>query len=267
MKNVFTLLILLVAVTLVRAQTTVPQLELEDFSEGFNKPLAIENCGDSRLFIVEQPGKIWIVDEDGNKSPEPFLDITTRVKYDGAEQGLLGLAFHPDYAVNGFFYVNYITLEGNTRIARFQVSANDPNRANPSTQKTILKVKQPFANHNGGCLRFGPDGYLYIGLGDGGDAGDPFENAQDPGQLLGKMLRIDINTGDPYAIPPTNPFVNVAGYQPEIWALGLRNPFRWSFDRLTGDLWIGDVGQDKWEEINYQSVSSTGGENYGWDCK
>ncbi|MEO6169021.1 MAG: PQQ-dependent sugar dehydrogenase [Chitinophagales bacterium] len=266
MKNVFTLLILFVAVNFGWAQTTVPELELEDFSEGFNKPLDIQNCGDSRLFIVEQTGKIWIVDDQGNKSAEPFIDLTSRVKYDGAEQGLLGLAFHPNYAENGFFYVNYITLEGNTRIARFHVT-NDPNKADPYSQKIILKVKQPFTNHNGGCIRFGHDGYLYIGLGDGGDAGDPFENAQNPGELLGKMLRIDVNTADPYGIPPTNPFVNMAGYQPEIWALGLRNPFRWSFDRLTGDLWIGDVGQDKWEEINYQPMTSPGGQNYGWDCK
>ncbi|MGB3074669.1 MAG: PQQ-dependent sugar dehydrogenase [Chitinophagales bacterium] len=267
MKSYFTLCALALTVSFCAAQTVIPELELEDFAEGFNHPLDIQNCGDSRLFIVEQPGKIWIVDENGNKSAEPFIDLTSRVKYDGAEQGLLGLAFHPDYATNGYFYVNYITLEGNTRIARFQVMPNDPNKADPLSQKILLKVKQPFANHNGGCLRFGADGYLYIGLGDGGDAGDPFVNAQNPAELLGKMLRIDVNSETAYKIPPSNPFVNVAGYAPEIWALGLRNPFRWSFDRLTNDLWIADVGQDKWEEVNYQPAASNGGENYGWDCK
>lgn len=265
MKTFFTVLTLFLAVSFCRAQ--LPELELEDFAEGFDRPLDIQNCGDSRLFIVEQAGKIWILDEQGNKSEEPFLDISSRVLSDGFEQGLLGLAFHPNYAENGYFYVNFITLAGNTRIARFSVTPNNPNKADPFTEKILLKVNQPFENHNAGVLRFGPDGYLYIPLGDGGDAGDPFENAQDPSQLLGKILRIDVDSGDPYNIPPTNPFVNVAGHAPEIWAMGLRNPFRCSFDRLTGDFWIADVGQNRWEEINYQPAASTGGENYGWDCK
>lgn len=267
MKKIFLLPVILIALSLSKAYAQVPELALEVFSEGYSEPIDIANCGDARLFIVERGGKIWICDAQGNKSATPFLNITKRVNSNGGEQGLLGLTFHPNYANNGFFFVNYINSNGDTKIARFNVSANDPNQADPKSEKVLLKIEQPFENHNGGCLKFGPDGYLYIGMGDGGDGGDPFELAQDPGELLGKMLRIDVNSSVPYTIPPTNPFLNVAGHRPEIWALGLRNPFRWSFDRLTGDLWIGDVGQDKWEEVNLQAASSDGGENYGWDCR
>jgi glucose/arabinose dehydrogenase len=184
----------------------------------------------------------------------------------GSERGLLGLAFDPGYLTNGYFYVNYTNTSGNTQISRFRVSSTNPNRAVKSSEKFILQVQQPFSNHNGGCTRFGPDGYLYIGMGDGGSGGDPNNNAQNPMSLLGKMLRIDVHTGDPYSIPPDNPFIDSANYRHEIWALGLRNPWRWSFDALTGDLIIGDVGQDKWEEVDFQSAASNGGENYGWRC-
>jgi glucose/arabinose dehydrogenase len=217
---------------------------------------------DDRLFIVEQRGKIKIL-QNGSVLATPFLDITSKVSPD-PYGGLLGLAFHPDYASNGYFYVNYTNSSGNTRVARYRVSSN-PNVANPQSETFLLSVSQPSEIHNGGNLAFGPgDGYLYIGMGDGGPGNDPDGRGQDPGSLLGKILRIDVDGGAPYAIPPDNPFVGVAGYRPEIWALGVRQPWGLSFDRLTHDLWIADVGQKAWEEVNFQAASSPGGENYGW---
>lgn len=274
MKKLLLGLCLFSATVLLKAQpaqqvtNSLPKLKLQDFSDGYIAPLDIENCGDSRLFIVEKAGKIWICDSDGNKSSSPFLNITSRVKSTGSEQGLLGLAFDPAYSANGYFYVNYINLQGNTRISRFHVSAS-PNIANANSELILLTQVQPFSNHKGGQLKFGPDGYLYIALGDGGDAADPFNNGQNPKTFLGKLLRIDIrhgSNGKQYSIPPTNPYVEMAGWKPEIWASGLRNPFRFSFDALNDNLWISDVGQDNWEEINFQEASSTGGENYGWGC-
>ncbi|MEO8383355.1 MAG: PQQ-dependent sugar dehydrogenase [Acidobacteriota bacterium] len=236
-------------------------LTFEPVATGLTDPVAITHAGDSRLFITLQAGRILI--RDGSQLlSTPFLDIRPIVG-SGGERGLLGLAFHPHYAENGFFFVNYTDLSGNTVVARYHVSV-DPNRADPASRKQLLSIEQPFANHNGGELRFGPDGYLYIGMGDGGSGGDPGNRAQNPGILLGKMLRIDVDAGDPYAIPPSNPFVGVAGTRPEIWALGLRNPWRFTFDRETGALWIADVGQGTWEEVNYQPRTSIGGENYGW---
>ncbi|MGI8951782.1 MAG: PQQ-dependent sugar dehydrogenase [Chitinophagaceae bacterium] len=246
-------------------QAQIPVLQLVQFSTGYTSPVDIENCGDSRLFIVEQAGKIFITDSTGAKIIRPFLDISNRVYSNGNEQGLLGLAFDPNYSTNGYFYINYINKNQNTTIARFKVST-DPNVADRGSETILFHVTQPFANHNGGCLKFGPDGYLYIGLGDGGSGGDPNNNAQNPMSRLGKMLRIDVHHGNPYAIPPTNPFVDSVGYKKEIWALGMRNPWRFSFDSQTGDLWIGDVGQDAWEEIDYQKANDAGGENYGWRC-
>ncbi len=230
---------------------------------GFVNPLAVTHAGDGsgRLFVVEQPGRIQIL-KDGVLMAEPFLDITNRVGSQGFEQGLLGLAFHPNYAQNGFFYVNYTDLRGNTAIARFQVSAGDPDRSDPASEKRLLLIDQPFGNHNGGMVAFGPDGYLYLGLGDGGSAGDPLDSGQSLNTLLGKILRIDVDNGDPYAIPPDNPFANGGG-KPEIWATGLRNPWRFAFDRLTGDLYIADVGQNQWEEINFAPAGAAG-LNYGW---
>jgi glucose/arabinose dehydrogenase len=240
---------------------------LELVADGFDQPVQVVDAGDGsrRLFVVEQPGRIRIVD-DGQVVPEPFLDITDLVGCCG-ERGLLSVAFHPDYANTGAVFVNYTDRNGDTVVARYQVSTTDPNRADPASAETILAVDQPAANHNGGLLLFGPkDGYLYIGLGDGG--GGNGQNGQDLSTLLGKILRIDVDetTGDlPYAIPPDNPFVDQPVARPEIWALGLRNPWRFSFDRVTGELWIGDVGSATYEEVDYQAAASPGGENYGWD--
>lgn len=243
-----------------------PDIQLQSFATGFNRPVDIAHCGDERLFIVEQRGIIWILDANGNKLTDPFLNIDPKVGSTGNEQGLLGLAFHPNYAQNGYFFVNYTDNNGDTHIARYSVSAADPNIANPDSELEIMEVAQPYSNHNGGGIKFGPDGYLYIGLGDGGSGGDPQNNGQKKTSFLGKMLRIDVDNGSPYSVPASNPFVNDPAFLPEIWAWGMRNPWRFSFDRLTGDLWIGDVGQDDWEEIDYQPASSTGGENYGWRC-
>ena len=243
-----------------------PAASLVPFSTGFTLPLGIENCRDGRLFIVEKGGKIIICDSAGVKQATPFLDISTHIKSRGDEQGLLGLAFDPKYLTNGYFYVNYTDVNSNTQISRFRVSSSNPNKANPASEKLILNIIQPYGNHNGGCLRFAPDGYLYIATGDGGSAGDPQNNAQNKTSLLGKILRIDVHSGLPYKIPPTNPFVNTEGYSKEIWALGMRNPWRFSFDAQNGNLWIGDVGQSLWEEIDMETSKGTGGKNYGWRC-
>jgi len=216
---------------------------------------------DARFFIVEQRGviKLW---KNGLVQPVLFLDIRTKV-LSGGLQGLLGLAFHPDYGTNGAFFVNYTNLDGHTVVERYQVSGN-PDVANVNSASQILFVEQPHVDHNGGYLAFGPDSYLYIAMGDGGEPGDPNEYAQNPGELLGKVLRIDVDSASPYAIPPDNPFVSVPGYREEIWAIGTRNPWGIHFDPLTGDLWMADVGQVAWEELNFQAASSPGGENYGW---
>ena len=236
------------------------------YVQGLDQPVGLVNAGDGsgRLFILEQAGRIRVV-QNGNPSPDPFLDITSKVSCCG-ERGLLGLAFHPDYQQNGEFYINYTDLNGNTVIARYHVSGDDPNRADPESEEVLLHVDQPYPNHNGGETVFGPDGYLYLGLGDGGSAGDPQGHAQSLDTLLGKILRIDVNGGDPYAIPPDNPFADGGG-KPEIWAYGLRNPWRFSFDRATGDVYIGDVGQASWEEIDYLPAGSPGGTNFGWNYR
>ena len=224
----------------------------------------IQNAGDGsgRLFILEKRGQIRIL-QNNQLLPVPFLDIQNEVGSQHTEQGLLGLAFHLKYAETGLFFVNYTDGNGNTVIARFHVSADDPNRADPTSEVDLIHVDQPYANHNGGGLAFGPDGYLYIGLGDGGSAGDPLGNGQNLQTLLGKMLRIDVDHGDKYAIPPDNPFAGGGGL-PEIWAYGLRNPWRFSFDRLIGNLYIADVGQDAWEEIDVVPAGTPGGINFGW---
>lgn len=224
---------------------------------GLERPVDLQPDGSGRLFVVEKTGRIRIL-ENGQLLNQPFLDITDRVGSSGNEQGLLGLAFHPQYEENASFFVNYTDTSGDTVIARFQVS-DDPNSADPASEVKLLGVEQPYRNHNGGVLAFGPDGYLYAGLGDGGSAGDPQGNAQNTNTLLGSILRLDVDSLEPYAIPSDNPFGN------EIWAYGLRNPWRMSFDRLTGDLYIGDVGQGDWEEIDYLPAGSAGGANFGWD--
>jgi len=238
---------------------------MELFASGLSNPVCITNAGDSRLFVVDQAGYIRILDSAGKMNTQPYLDISGRVTF-GGERGLLGLAFHPDYKTNGFFYVNYVGAGDITTISRFKVNSGNPEIADPTSELKLMTITQPFPNHNGGTLCFGPDGYLYIGLGDGGSGGDPDNRAQNPQVLLGKMLRIDVNNGNLYAIPATNPFYNSTTTLPEIWALGLRNPWKFSFDRLTGDLWIADVGQNAVEEVNFQAAASKGGENYGWRC-
>ncbi len=235
-----------------------------EVAAGLERPIGLANANDGsgRLFVLEQAGVIRII-RDGELLPAPFLDLRASVGSRGSEQGLLGLAFDPDYPANGFFYINYTDLEGNTVVARYHVSGDRPDQADIASESRLLYIQQPFSNHNGGHLAFGPDGYLYIGLGDGGSAGDPQGNGQSLNTLLGKMLRIDVKQGEPYAIPPDNPFARGGG-KPEIWALGLRNPWRFSFDRQNGDLYLGDVGQKLWEEIDYLPAAAPPGANFGW---
>lgn len=238
------------------------EIALQRVTSGLASPLGIVSAGDARLFIVQQRGTIVIW--DGTRLlPTPFLDVHNLISCCN-ERGLLGLAFHPHYAANGLFFIHYTAPNGDVTIARYAVSASDPNRADPASAGILLTISHSeFANHNGGELQFGPDGYLYIGVGDGGSGGDPHNHAQDLTQLLGKLLRIDVDR-PPYAVPPSNPFASRAGARGEIWAYGLRNPWRFSFDRDTGDLWIADVGQDRYEEVDLQPATSAGGEDYGW---
>ena len=238
-------------------------VNLRPVVEGLDRPVSVAHAGDGsgRLFIVQQGSEILTFD-GSQLHPVAFLDLSSVVST-GSEQGLLGLAFHPNYETNGFFYVNLTDVAGDTQILRFTVSA-DPNVANPASAVPLLAVDQPFANHNGGQLAFGPDGKLWIGLGDGGSAGDPGDRAQSGSTLLGKILRIDVDQGLPYGIPLENPYVADPVVRDEIWALGLRNPWRFSFDRLTGDLFVADVGQNAWEEVSFEPAASGGGRNYGW---
>ncbi len=226
---------------------------------GLQRPVDLQADGSGRLFVLEKVGRIRII-QNGSLLQASFLDITGRVGSSANEQGLLGLAFHPRYAQSGYFFVNYTDRNGDTVISRFQVSS-DPNFSDPSSEVRLLGVDQPFGNHNGGPLAFGPDGYLYAGLGDGGSQGDPFGNAQNTNTLLGAILRLDVDLAEPYAIPDGNPFGN------EVWAYGLRNPWRISFDKTTGDFYIADVGQNVWEEINFLPAGSPGGANFGWNYR
>ncbi len=234
-------------------------------AEGLSFPLYLTAPpGDRRLFILEKGGRIRIVRND-SLLPEPFLDISSQVS-NGSEQGLLGLAFHPDYASNGRLFIDYTDTDGDTRIAEYHVGA-DPEHADAASARILLTIAQPYSNHNGGQVAFGPDGYLYIGMGDGGSGGDPQGHGQDPGDLLGSILRIDVNGAAPYAVPPDNPWADSAGARGEIWDIGLRNPWRFSFDRATGDLYIADVGQSTQEEVDVSTSASGGGRgiNYGWN--
>jgi len=266
-----------------------PAIQLVQVAGGLVDPINIANAGDGsgRLFVVERIGRIRIIDQDGTLVEQPFLDIQDTVKTDFLEQGLLGVAFHPNYKENGLFYVYYAdyTTNGNLFLVQYKVSDSDPNQADPDSAKMILSIDaDPYVNHNGGEVHFGPDGYLYWTTGDGGLAGDPYDNAQNIRNQFGKIHRIDVNdTGDlPYKIPADNPFaasaeVNPSGFaiqdpanyhpgaKPEIWAYGLRNPWTFDFDPQTGDLYIADVGQNAWEEINFQPAGAPGGQNYGWD--
>lgn len=260
MKTIFTFIF-----SVVFHFTYSQTIGLTSFATGFTNPIEIAHPNnDNRLFVVEQGGKIKIVNPDGTTNMTPFLTLTTSTISTGGERGLLGLTFHPNYASNGYFYVNYTNTAGNTVIARYSVSS-DPNVADATSSTILLTINQPFANHNGGCIKFGPDGYLYIGMGDGGNAGDPGKRAQNPNELLGKMLRIDVDTSSPYGIPATNPYVGSLSIRNEIWAMGLRNPWKFSFDTVNNNFWIADVGQNQNEEINKVSSASSG-INYGWNC-
>lgn len=234
--------------------------QLEQVASGLRQPVVIANASDARLFVVEQAGIIRVI-VDGQLLQDPFLEIVDRVA-SGGERGLLGLAFPVDHATSGRFYVYYTDRQGDTVVSRF-TTGPDANRADPGSETILLTQEQPFSNHNGGQLAFGPDGYLYIGLGDGGSGGDPEGNGQNLDTFLGKLLRIDV-AGEGYTVPSDNPFIGVSGARPEIWAYGLRNPWRFGFDRVTGDLYIADVGQNAFEEVNMQPAASSGGENYGW---
>ncbi len=241
------------------------EIRLAQVASGISNPTDIESArdGSGRLFLVQQNGLVKIL-RGSAVDPQPFLDITSKTRADG-ERGLLGLAFPPDFAAKQRFYVDYTDLSGNTTIAMYRVGSN-PDLADASSETVLLKIAQPYSNHNGGQVRFGPDGYLYIGMGDGGSAGDPQRNAQNRLSLLGKLLRLDVESQPGTVnIPPDNPFIVLSSARGEIWALGLRNPWRFSFDRATGDLWIADVGQDAYEEVDFQPASSRGGENYGWN--
>ncbi len=282
-----------------RVQATpepLPEVSLASFAVGLDQPTDIGHSGlpgDVRLFVTEKQGTIRVVDGSGDLLPASFLNIDGKVQSGipgeyGLESGLLGLVFDPDYETNGYFYLNYTyagdgdadnTGQGDNHISRFQVSAADPNIADPDSEEILLTVPQPRPNHNGGDMAFGPDGYLYIGIGDGEGGGDINNNAQNLGLPLGKILRIDLDPSGgsapdcegrgsgSYSVPASNPYNDGPGGScDEVWALGLRNPWRFSFDRATGDLYIGDVGEDRLEEINFQAASSTGGNNYGWHC-
>lgn len=242
-------------------------VSISQFATGFSSPVGIEHpANDTRLFIVQQGGLIRILNSNGTINATPFINLSSIIST-GGERGLLGLAFHPNYATNRLFFVNYTNTSGNTVIAKYAVNATNPNIAQ-TTGTILMTITQPYANHNGGCLRFGPDGYLYIGMGDGGSAGDPENRAQNKLENLGKMLRIDVNNPAlplNYGIPPTNPYVGIAGND-EIWAIGLRNPWKFSFNRLNGDLWIADVGQNAIEEINKVVAPLPSGLNFGWKC-
>tara|TARA_R110000787_G_scaffold286385_1_gene404537 strand:- start:14073 stop:15443 length:1371 start_codon:yes stop_codon:yes gene_type:complete len=263
MKNLLRTLFLL----FISFYSYAQEVDIELFKNGFISPVDIKNAGDDRLFIVEQAGRIKILNADATINPVSFLDITSLIS-SGGERGLLGLAFHPDYANNGYFFVHYSDTSGDTQIARYTVDSTDPDVADSASALLIIDAEQPFGNHNGGCIQFGADGYLYIGLGDGGSAGDPGNRSQNLQLLLGKMLRIDINNtagGNNYAIPADNPFIGDPNALDEIWAYGLRNPWRFSFDSETDELWIADVGQGSIEEINRADLDASG-LNYGWRC-
>jgi glucose/arabinose dehydrogenase len=241
------------------AADPLPAMRLELAWSGFEQPLYLTHAhdGSERVFVVEKGGRVIAISPDGSRST--YLDVSDAVSTN-SERGLLSIAFSPRAAADARVYLDYTDRDGTTVVSRM---LERDGRADPSTEEVLLTVEQPYSNHNGGQLAFGPDGYLYVGLGDGGSGGDPEDNGQDPTTLLGTILRLDVSGTSGYAIPPDNPFAGGGG-APEVWAYGLRNPWRFSFDRETGDLWIGDVGQNAWEEIDFQSADSDGGENYGW---
>ncbi|GAB5496791.1 MAG: PQQ-dependent sugar dehydrogenase [Phycisphaerales bacterium] len=260
------------AAALACAGTAQSQVFAQPFASGLDRPVYMVAAPDNpdKFYVIEQEGAIRIID-NGTLLATPFLDIDPIVvggTGGGNEQGMLGLAFSPDYETSGRFFVNYIGAGSDTYVVEYLRSAADPNIADPNSARTIMTIDQPFSNHNGGWMDFGPDGYLYIATGDGGSSNDPQNHASRLNTLLGKLLRIDVSDDQvTYTIPADNPFVGTAGAMEEIWAYGLRNPWRTSFDMMTGDLWIADVGQSSREEVNFQSASSAGGEHYGWRCR
>lgn len=236
-------------------------------ADGLSRPVLLTHAGDGsgRRFIVEQTGTVRVLTKEGTLLSEPFLDVSEKIATGHNEQGLLGLAFHPRFRDNGVFFLAYTRKRGGAHVTERWRVLKETGRAEPTSAEEVLVIDQPAGNHNGGHLAFGPDGMLYIGTGDGGGAGDTFQQSRKNNTLLAKMLRIDVDGGRPYGIPKDNPFVGKAGFRPEIWALGLRNPWRYSFDRKTGDLYIADVGQNRYEEVHFQPASSKGGEDYGWN--
>ncbi len=260
------LLTLVVPITPGNAQTLTTEL----VADGFSNPVYVTAPpGDTeRLFVVEVKSGLIKIIKNGSVLATPFVDLSSVITTDANERGLLGLAFHPNYESNGYFFVDYTGANGDTYVMRYKVSGGNPDLADPGSVKQILAVSQPFNNHNGGMIAFGPEGYLFIGMGDGGSGGDPGNRAQNGSLLLGKILRLDVDTpdGTPYTIPGDNPFVNDPNVRDEIWATGVRNPWRYSFDRGNGDLYIADVGQSNWEEIDFQGYGTGGGQNYGWRC-
>lgn len=281
MRRLYLVLIIAILLTsLAAAQDTEPvttreaapdpsAISLTLVANGFFRPVLLTNAGDDtgRLFILEQNGRIWIY-LDGQILPQAFLDLTDRVSQSVtrgySELGLLGLAFPPDFADTGVFYIHYNDRNNRTTLSQFNLS-DDPNIGDPASEVVLLTLNQPFPNHNGGEIAFGPnDGYLYIGLGDGGSAGDPLDTGQNPSDWFGSILRIAVTGDGTYTVPEDNPSSSREGFAPEVWSYGLRNPYRFSFDSATGDMYIADVGQNVWEEINFQPAESVGGENYGW---
>ncbi len=257
----FCLIALLIGVTPIMAQDS---LQFSPWGETHSQPTAMVPWGDDGFVIIQKSGQVETVDADGNHLDE-VLDISNHIGSAEDEKGLLGVALHPSYPDSPYLYLNHTDEEDNTAVVRY-VFHPDSTSIDTATRMVLLSVEQPYANHNGGCIIFGPDGYLYIGMGDGGSAGDPENRAQDLGTLLGKMLRIDVDSEDPYGIPEDNPFVDSMDVMEEIWSYGLRNPWRFSFDKETGDMWIGDVGQGDVEEISLELRDSVGGLNYGWRC-
>ncbi len=239
-------------------------IELEPYIEGLHKPILLTHIPEIKAqnIVVEKTGKIFSF--NNKKEKHLYLDASSLVTSRGSEQGLLSIAFHPKFSENGYLFIFYTAKNGDNTLARLTVTPPYASQTNLQTLEVLIAQEDPASNHNGGMLAFGYDGYLYLGIGDGGSGGDPWNNAQNLENFLGKTLRIDVNDSRGYSIPKDNPFVGQDNTLPEIWAYGLRNPWRHSFDRETGDLWIADVGQNKWEEIHWQSVDSTGGENYGW---
>lgn len=238
-------------------------ITLEEFATGFTAPVEITNVNDSRMFVVQQNGIIKILQSNGTVNSTNFLNISSKITY-GGERGLLGLAFHPQYPTNGYFFVYYNDTGGNITVARYTRSSANPDVADPATEKIVLNLPKPFDNHNGGSIHFAPDGYLWVVTGDGGSGGDPNNNAQNKNSLLGKLLRLDINSTGAYNIPPGNPFVGIDGAD-EVWAYGLRNAWKFNFDTVSGNVIIADVGQGQIEEINRMPLTQAG-INYGWRC-